>query len=108
MAQLAEIAKAKAFAMWVKNTIGSEPTVFVSKDPDRVEVQFSEQQRDQMISWLDRQLWQRDPDATLDLGMSAILVPWALRYLVPGAAATFVAGYSMKGIRNLGKRFRLW
>lgn len=107
MPSLADIGKAKAFALWVKSAIGEEPGIFINDDPDLVEIQWSVDQRDKMIAFLDKQVWDRQP-SVVHLNIDKVLLPWALRYLVPGAAATFVAGMASKGIHSIGKRFRLF
>lgn len=97
-----DVAKAKAFTLWVKNIIGSEPQIITS-DQGYVQVNFSAEQRQLLMQWLDRQisaLWQQRDPSGLQINFGQVLFPWALRYVLPTAGAVFLAGYLTKGFKN--------
>jgi len=106
------LAKAKAFTLWVKNTIGSEPSIFTTDEPGLppIQIKYTPEQREALIKWLDGQVFSAlqpgKPPADLELNFGDVLTPWALRYIVPSAGAVFAAGYLTKGFRNLKTLFR--
>lgn len=104
---LKDIALAKAYTTWIKNQIGSEPTLYVSSDPDYIEVRYSPEERELLIQWLDSQvvkaLQPRQP-GDMRLNFGDVLLPWALRYMVPTVGAIFLAGYLTNGFRSWLRR----
>lgn len=105
--------KAQAFAGWVRRTIGSPPTIVEKTatlpDGSRHEylsVEFSEQQREQFVRWLDEQAGgvfesDREPsDIQIDFG--GILLPWSIRYLLPAGIGLFGVGWLTRGL--IGRR----
>jgi hypothetical protein len=98
-----DIVLAKAYTTWIKNQIGTEPHLLVSSDPDYVEVQYTPEQRQLLFEWLDSQVANAlSPRAPGDmrLNFGDVLLPWALRYMVPTVGAIFLAGYLTKGFRG--------
>jgi hypothetical protein len=100
------IAKAKAYAIMVKNMIGEEPQIIIDQNTGQVKVNHTAEQREKMIAWLDRQIFRSiDTGANeqdLQIGFGQVLFPWAMRYVIPTAAAIFVAGYVTQGFKKLG------
>lgn len=106
MASITDIAKAKAFALWVESQIGSSPEVYIG--PEFVEVRFTETQRNALIRWLDKQLWgvfEQKEDSPVKINFGSVLFPWGLRYVIPAALLIFAAGYASKGFQGLRARF---
>lgn len=99
---LKDIGLAKAYTAWIKNQIGSEPTLYISTDPDIVEVRYTPEQRQLLFAWLDQQVanaFKPKEPGELRLNFGDVLLPWALRYMVPTVGAIFLAGYLTKGFR---------
>jgi len=102
-----DVAKAKAFSLFVKNIIGEEPTMLVTDN--RVEITFSEDQKNKLISWLDQQVggvFGKKQESGLFINFGDVLFPWAIRYIVPTAGAVFVTGYLTNGWKRFSRRFR--
>lgn len=98
-----DIAKAQAFSLWVKSVIGEKPMVSIERD--HVAVEFTQEQKNKLIAWLDRQLIgsmtaEENQDVTLRLNFGGVLFPWAMRYVLPAAAVVFIMGYATKGFRD--------
>lgn len=104
----ANIAKAEAFSFFVRNITGTDPKLVISTEPDIVRVELTEQQKQIMIRWLDKQVinaFTGQEPGELDIDFGGVLVPWALRYLIPATALIFFGGYLSKGIK--GKGFKI-
>lgn len=102
-----DVAKAKAFSLWVKNVIGEEPQIITS-DEGYVEVNFTPEQREALMHWLDSQvsqMWTPGTPHGLKINFGQVLFPWALRYVIPTAGAVFLAGYLTQGFQKFSKRF---
>ena len=101
-----ELAKAKAFSLWVKNVIGEEPLLYIYDD--FIEVKFTEEQQQKMIAWLDTQvggMFQKEKaPATLKINFNDVLIPWSTRYMLPAMIGVFALGYISRSI--IGTRTR--
>jgi len=94
-----DFAKAKAFTMWVKNIIGSEPAI-INVNDQFLEIDFTEAEITAMKKWLDNQvggLLKPRPvnvaPPTVQIKLGKIIVPWSVQYLFPIIAGVFGIGY---------------
>jgi len=87
---------AGGFAAFVQVITGEQPTLVQLPDK-KAKIVLTEKQALTMRKWLDGQLWAavKKPSAeqTLTLEMNPVVVPWALKYLVPVALAFVVVGW---------------
>lgn len=99
-----DIAKAKAFQLMVQNMIGEQPILSVDQDRQQVRVDFTPDQREKMIKWLDSQIFasmEPQQDSELQIGFGQVLFPWAMRYVIPTALIVFFAGYISNGFKKI-------
>ena len=85
---------AGGFAAFVQAITGKPPAI--QQLPDRkARVVLSQEQVVIMRKWLDSQFWSvmKKSDSSLTLGMGPVIVPWALKYLIPAALLFVVAGW---------------
>ena len=105
--------KAKAFTLWIKQTIGEEPDIVrkVAQLPDGsqheyLNVEFTESQRLDMIRWMDGQLGgflQSDKEpGDLQIDFGGVLVPWSMRYVIPLSLGLLAVGYVGRSL--IGRR----
>ena len=94
---ITDIAKAKAFALWAKSTIGIEPKI-VNVNEQYLEIDFTQPEVKAWEKYFDKVLFSAlrpDPNAevsTVQIRFGKILVPWATRYLVAIVIAGIVIG----------------
>lgn len=103
------LAKAKAFTLWIRGITGTEPTILVYEHPEKnmqvVRVDFTSEQKQQMINWLDRQALsfftpESVEESDLNINFGGVLLPWSLRYLLPTGLAIFMLGRLTGGRRR--------
>ena len=85
---------AGGFAAFVQALTGKLPTLVTL--PDRkAKIILSGEQVLKMRKWLDSQMWAaiKKPEQSLTLEMNPVIVPWALKYIVPAALLCVVAGW---------------
>lgn len=90
------LAKAEAFRIWVKSIIGEKPQLNVYED--YVEVDFTDEQRNKMITYLDKQVARTyrpsdEPPPDLQIRFGKVLVPWSIKYMAPAMLGIFALGY---------------
>lgn len=100
--RIAAVGKAKAFSLWVRSIIGSEP--IVSVNPEYVAVEFTPEQRMLMVEYLDQQVGSMltaGENGDLRIAFGDILVPWSMRYMVPLFAGLVLLGYGISQVSKM-------
>jgi len=85
---------AGGFAAFVQALTGKLPTL-VTLPNKKAKIILDEKQTVIMRKWLDTQMWTaiKRPEQSLTLEMNPVVVPWALKYIVPAALLCVVAGW---------------
>lgn len=101
-------AQAVGIQALIYKLIGERPEI-VDYNGQYLEIDFTEQQKDKLISWLDTQVlrpFDRAPQAAPDLQVriGKVLVPWSVKYLVPIFGGVFLMGMLSNAILFPRKR----
>ena len=82
------------FAAFIQAITGTMP-VLVTLPDKKAKVVLSGEQVLKMRKWLDSQMWAaiKKPEQSLTLEMNPVIVPWALKYIVPAALLCVVVGW---------------
>ena len=85
---------AGGFAAFIQSITGKLPTLVTLPDK-KAKIILDEKQTQIMRKWLDTQMWTaiKKPEQSLTLEMNPVVVPWALKYLIPVALAFVVVGW---------------
>jgi len=85
---------AGGFAAFIQAITGRMPTL-VPLPNKKAKVILSGEQVLKMRKWLDSQMWAaiKAPEQSLVLEMNPVIVPWALKYIVPAALLFVVLGW---------------
>ena len=78
------------------NSITGEPPAVVQMPNRRASLVLTNRQKIVMQKWLDTQLssaFAKPKDQTLDIELNPVLVPWALKYVIPTALLFVVIGW---------------
>jgi len=86
---------AGGFGAFVKALTGELPTV-VTLPNKKASIVLTADQAKTIRSWLDGQLmgFLKPKDASLDIQMNPVIVPWILKFLVPAALLLIAAGWA--------------
>jgi len=86
---------ATGFSAFVQSVTGTIPAV--TQLPDRrAKITLNPAQAALMTKWLDSQvavLVAKPKAQTLDIDMNSIMIPWAMKYLIPSCLIFFVGGW---------------
>jgi len=87
---------AGGFAAFIQALTGSMPTL-VRLPNNKAKIVLTEKQILVMRKWFDTQLWsaiKKPPEEqSLTLEMNPVIVPWALKYVIPAALLFVVLGW---------------